>query len=98
MLYSGETVYLKPFDNSTKYDIPCMQISARKAKKLYNKGCTIWLHPNKMKVRNPWQEPFNFQKESDESFDNIVNSFRYYNCDAQRGKRVIFFVQVEDCK
>lgn len=99
MLYSGQTIYLKPIDNRTKYDIPCVQISANKAKKLYDNGCVVWLHSCKMRVRNPYQEPFNFQKtESNETFESIVNSFKYYNCDTQRGKRVIFFAKVEDCK
>lgn len=28
-------------------------------------------------------------------FDSLVNSFRYYNCDRQRGKRIIFFAKCD---
>lgn len=94
MIYNNEVVYLK---NSTGYDIPCKQINSVSAKTLHNKGVKIWLHPCNLTLRNMWQEPYDYQKSvtNTECFESIVNSFRYYNCDKERGKRVIFFAECD---
>ena len=42
-----------------------------------------------------WQGPCMINKrDSDISFENMVNYFTYYNCDNERGKYPIFFVEV----
>jgi hypothetical protein len=53
-----------------------------------------------MRVSNVWQSPMPFNKKAIEdnaflmnsTFEDIVNDFRYYNCDNERGKYPIFFV------
>lgn len=95
MLYSEQIVNLK---NSTGCDIPCKQINAISAKRLYNKGIRIWMHPCNLTLRNMWQEPYDCQKSETNTacFESVVNSFVYYNCDKERGKRIIFFAEVEN--
>ena len=68
------------------------------AKKLYEKGVKVWLHPCNLTLNNVWQVPYHFQKSetNTECFDSLINSFRYYNCDSQRGKRIIFFAECDN--
>ncbi len=78
------------------------QVTAPMAKKAYENGEPIWMHPCMMRVNNMWQRPFPTSKKHVEdnaftngsTFENIVNDFRYYNCDNERGKYPIFFVEV----
>ena len=97
MLYSGQTVFLRSADYS-EVKILCKQINVKTAKKLYDKGVKIWLHPCNLTLNNVWQVPYHFQKSetNTECFDSLVNSFRYYNCDSQRGKRIIFFAECDN--
>jgi len=84
MLYSGQTVFLKSTDN-VKPNVLCRQINVKSARKLYDLGVKIWLHP------------YHFQKSetNTECFDSLVNSFKWYNCDKQRGRRIIFFAECD---
>lgn len=96
MLYSGETVFLKSTDNAEP-NVLCRQINVKPARKLYDLGVKIWLHPCNLTLNNAWQVPYHYQKSetNTECFDSLVNSFRYYNCDRQRGKRIIFFAKCD---
>lgn len=96
MLYSGQTVFLKSTDNE-KPNVLCKQINAITARKLYEKGVKIWMHPCNLTVNNCWQVPHHCQKTNEitECFDSVINSFAYYNCDKERGKRVIFFAECD---
>ena len=50
MLYSGETIFLKSTDNA-KANVLCRQINIKTARKLYDMGVKIWLHPcNRKKI------------------------------------------------
>ena len=77
-----------------------MQVTKGKAKKAYENGEPVWMHPCNMAVRNPWQNPIPISKKRIEdnaffngsTFEDIVNDFHYYNCDNERGKYLIFFV------
>lgn len=71
------------------------QINAVKARKLFEQGKTIYLHPNKMKFDNEYQAPTSFKKGASDwrsSFDKICDYFRYYNCGCGRGSYIHFFV------
>lgn len=96
MLYSGQTVFLKSTDNA-EANVLCKQVNKLTAKKLYDKGIKIWLHPCNLTLNNVWQVPYHYQKSetNTECFDSLVNSFRYYNCGRQRGKRIIFFAECD---
>lgn len=74
-----------------------MQINKTAARKRFENGETIYFTPSKMFFDNPWQYPVNVQKNDkwfkDYSFDKICNQYEYYNCDAERGKYIHFFVK-----
>lgn len=95
MLYSGETVFLKSTDNAEP-NVLCRQINVKSARKLYDLGVKIWLHPCNLTLNNVWQVPYHYQKSetNTECFDSLVNSFRYYNCDRQRGKELFSLLNV----
>jgi hypothetical protein len=94
MLYSGQTVMLKSVDYAQR-DTLCRQINIKTARKLYDKGVKIWLHPCNVKLHNAWQEPYHYQQSdtNKECFDSLINSFKYFNLDMKRGRRLIFFAQ-----
>lgn len=96
MLYSGQTVFLRSADYS-EVKILCKQINVKTAKKLYDKGVKIWLHPCNLRLSNSWQEPYHYKKSetNTECFESLINSFGYYNFDKQRGRRIIFFAQCD---
>lgn len=79
------------------------QVSIKSAEKAYNDGKQLWLHPCNMRVNNPWQSPMPLNKAdvdnnaftNGSSFKAMVNDYKYYNCDNERGKYPIFFVEVE---
>lgn len=79
------------------------QVSIKSAEKAYNDGKQLWLHPCNMRVNNPCQSPMPLNKAdvdnnaftSGSSFSAMVNDYKHYNCDNERGKYPIFFVEVE---
>lgn len=79
------------------------QVNIKFAEKAYNEGKQLWLHPCNMRVDNPWQSPMPLNKAdvdnnaftNGSSFSAMVNDYKYYNCDNERGKYPIFFVEVE---
>ena len=71
------------------------QVNKIAAKKAYERGKTVYLLACNMRPNNMWQGPCMINKrDSDISFENMVNYFTYYNCDNERGKYPIFFVEV----
>lgn len=56
-----------------------------------------------MRIDNPWQHPMPLCTSDVENnsftigstFKAMVNDFKYYNCDNERGKYPIFFVEIE---
>ena len=56
-----------------------------------------------MRLNNHWQHPYKISKEQTEgnaftvgsTFKQMVNDFTYYNCDNERGKYPIFFIEAE---
>jgi len=93
MLYSGQILRLN--------DLQYTQVNKTTARKLYEAKQPILLHSSNMAFNNPWQSPFPYDKDhydtttfNDKVFDNIVNSFEYYNCDSERGLYTHFFQQI----
>ena len=84
-----ETFYSNKLQKTVK------QVNKTTARKLWNKGVSIFLHPSKMRFDNPWQQPYLTSKSTNnvsEDFDQVHNDYRYYNCDSERGKYIHFFV------
>lgn len=79
------------------------QVTIKKAEKSYNSGKDVWMHSCNMRLNNHWQRPCKISKEqtdgnaftSGSTFKQVVNEFTYYNCDNERGKYPIFFIEVE---
>ena len=71
--------------------IDAEQISRPKAKKMFESGKRVFIHPCNMNVSNMWQSPFEIDRSVD--FEKYCNSFSYYNCDNERGLYPVFFVQ-----
>ena len=79
------------------------QVTIKEAEKAYNEGKNVWLHSCNMSLTNHWQHPYRINKKEIEdnaftccsTFRQLVNDFKYYNCDNERGKYSIFFIEAE---
>ena len=71
------------------------RINMTQARKMYNEGTSIYLLPSKAVPGSIWIFPVkishDIQAQCD--FDTKVNAYRYYNCTAETGKRVHFYVE-----
>ncbi len=95
------------------------KINPRRARRLFYRGRTIYLHPSNMSWNNMWQNPMPFKWDPEDEkirrefherspndfwtkqpkryiscFDAIYNSFSYYNCNEERGKKVICLIEI----
>lgn len=61
-----------------------IQVNKTTARKLIEDGYTIKLVPCNIRLKNLWFEPYYVSdktlKESDRTFDQMVNEYEYYNC------------------
>lgn len=71
-----------------------VRISKKQAAARYKTDQNIYLLPCKMHPENLWQNPMLFNRKGSEhnTFDQIVNSFEYYNCDYERGYYAAFYI------
>lgn len=75
------------------------KLTRKQAIKLFNEGITICLCSSKITPQiiqySQWYNWYDFKKsycdEQGETFDTVVNSFRYYNCDKERGLCVHYY-------
>lgn len=68
------------------------RISMAAARRLFNNGVEIYMLPSKVAVENIWILPANLHK-GDSSFDVQVSAYRYYNCSAETGNRIHFYIE-----
>ena len=70
-----------------------VKITNKTARKLFDAGETIFLLPNKVRLGNAWIFPFavNSNNSGGHSFDNIIDSYSYYNCNKEVGNSVAFY-------
>lgn len=69
------------------------EINERAARKLYEERKPFWMVASKL---NPYGAGYHvdaaeYERLTDETFDSLVNAFRYYNCNIETGPRVIFY-------
>lgn len=95
MMYSGQTIMLTNRDGA---QIACKQVTLSAARKVFNAGGTVWLHPCNMALDNIWQAPIGVIKTDDVTFEALVNSFKFYTCNSHNGDRVIYFVAKHPAK
>lgn len=75
------------------------QIDKRLARKCFDAGKQILLLSSNLCFNNLWQYPCPIRKEDSygkRDFDHIVNDYTYYNCDAERGRYVHFYIKLDD--
>ena len=68
------------------------RISMTTARRLFNKGIEIYMLPSKVAVGGIWILPANLHM-GDSSFDAQVSEYRYYNCSAETGNRIHFYIE-----
>lgn len=71
------------------------RINKTVARRLYNEGKIIYLHPCKVHPNSAWMPPTPFIKVTDQTeFGKLVNAFEYYNCDNERGRYCAYYIPV----
>jgi hypothetical protein len=77
--------------------ITVKQIQKRTAKKLYEAGETIYLQTSNFYPFGIWQSLMNVcsRDEVDPDFEYLCNSFRWYNCDNERGRYIHFYKRIQ---
>lgn len=72
------------------------QINKTLARKLYDSGKSIYVHPCNMIFDSVWQSPYCINVKDNiwgaENFDGRINDYMYYNCDNECGKYPCFFI------
>ena len=71
------------------------RISMAQARKLYSEGADIYLLPSKAVPGSVWILPIKISKDGQthSDFDTKTNAYRYYNCTAETGKYIHFYIK-----
>ena len=75
------------------------QIDKRLARKCFDAGKQILFLSSNLRFDNLWQYPCPIRKEDSygkRDFDYIVNDYTYYNCDAERGRYIHYYIKLDD--
>lgn len=76
------------------------QVNKIAAKKAYERGETVYFLACNMHPNGRWQRPAPFNRNEmvfdNVAFESCVSEYRYYNCDNERGKYPIFFVELNN--
>lgn len=91
------TRYIPFYSETLKASV--LQVTKTQAKKLFEQGKTIYLHPSNMKFDNIWHSPLPFsidrlKNEFGWDFEKYVHNFEVFNCDGGWGKYAHFFIQI----
>ena len=89
LMYEGQTIKLTD-ECGNIYNVK--QVTKPTARKAYDSGKPVWIHPCNLRLDNMWQKPMPTRNGYGLTFDNAVNSFKVFNCNAYNGKRVIYFI------
>ena len=71
--------------------VTIQQISKIAAKKLFESGQEIYFQSSNMYPFGPWQSVCPIKKDDINSFEYNCDSFRWYNCDSERGRYIHFY-------
>ena len=71
------------------------RVSKSKAKRMFILGQSVYMLPSNVVLNNMWISPVEMQADvrSIESFEKCCNNFSYYNCSAELGKNIHFYIQ-----
>lgn len=72
-----------------------IRVQRRTAKRLFEEGNEVFITPHKMRFSAQWNPPRSITAGSESKFDDIVNSFIYYQCNTETGKYLSFYVKSE---
>lgn len=75
-----------------------VRVNKHKARAMFKQGETVLMLQSNMRIDNMWQAPYPISRFMDcvtmgHTFDSIVDEFMYYNCDAERGYSVKYYVK-----
>lgn len=79
-------------------NVTLAQIQKRTAKKLFENGETIYLQSCNFRPFGCWSQAIDINKERAENdiFEDIVNSFEYYNCaNSETGLYTTFYKKIK---
>ena len=71
------------------------RVNRRAAERLYNSGVAVGLCPCKMNPEHPYFNMLAWVNSSDDperSFTALCNAFTWYNCNAETGQYIAFYV------
>ena len=71
------------------------QIQKRTAKKLFNSGETVYIQSSNFHPFGVWSQCIEIDNKNGESFEFIVNSFEYYNCNSETGCYATFYKRIK---
>jgi hypothetical protein len=85
---------MRNLDGGNKYS----RIRKDVARRLYSEGRTIYLTPSNIAASdsNLWVKPYPINNRGEKNFDDIVNSFEYYNCNYELGYYTNFWISEEE--
>ena len=68
------------------------------ARRLFKEGRMIYLTPSNVAASdsNPWIKPYAINNRAGRDFDDIVNSFEFYNCCYELGYYTNFWINEEE--
>lgn len=72
------------------------KITKSTARKLYNEKKNFWMTACNMRPEFGvliGSLSFSYEDSGDWTFDQLVNSFTYYNCDNERGRYPAYYVE-----
>lgn len=83
-------------ENGTTY----LRVSKARARKLYNKGVEIGIHPCNLALVSPWgTSPVRMSDKSGRPFDDIVNEFEALCCtNCETGKYATFYAPFTEAR
>lgn len=77
------------------------QVNKTKAERLFNEGMEVFLLPCNANPNSVWISLCPVKKDDKsfysvvESFNSVVNGYRYYNCNRKLGLYVVYFIKID---
>lgn len=74
-------------------DTTFVKITVTTAAKMFNNSETVYFLPNRVRLDNAWIKPFavNLDMAQGKSFENIQNSYSFYNCNKETGTGIAYY-------
>lgn len=73
--------------------ITITQVQKRTARKLYDSGESIYIQTCNYHPFGVWSRCIEINNKNGETFDSVVNSFEYYNCNSESGRYAVFYIK-----